>query len=128
MLLKIVYVLMGLGSLGNGVFMFFAPETWFERGYPGVTDTGPMNIHFIRDIGVVYAIVGSGLPRPSNTLTTVRLPCSGRPHEMPEDLKSPPAPERKNARPGRARLRIGMAPRARLELATRWLTASCSTN
>ena len=61
MILKVIYVAMGVGSLANGLFMFFAPVTWFERGVPGVEDTGPMNIHFIRDVGVVYAIVGVGL-------------------------------------------------------------------
>lgn len=61
MFLKVVYILMGAISLGNGVFMFVAPETWYHIELLGVEDTGPMNIHFIRDIGVVYVIVGIAL-------------------------------------------------------------------
>jgi uncharacterized protein YjeT (DUF2065 family) len=41
----------------NGVFMIVAPETWYEL-VPGVTDTGPFNQHFIRDIGIIQLFLG----------------------------------------------------------------------
>ena len=61
MSLKVIYVVMGLGLFANGVYMFVASESWYHLKILGVEDTGPMNIHFIRDLGVVYAIVGFGL-------------------------------------------------------------------
>lgn len=61
MFLKILYGVMGAGALGNGIYMLIAPETWFGQPGLGVEDTGPMNVHFIRDLGIVYAIVGIGL-------------------------------------------------------------------
>jgi len=41
----------------NGIFMIVAPETWYEL-VPGVTDTGPFNQHFIRDIGIIQLFLG----------------------------------------------------------------------
>ena len=41
----------------NGVFMLIAPATWYEF-VPGVTDTGFFNQHFIRDIGLIYGLMG----------------------------------------------------------------------
>lgn len=41
----------------NGIFMIVAPETWYEL-IPGVTDTGPFNQHFIRDIGIIQLFLG----------------------------------------------------------------------
>jgi hypothetical protein len=52
----------------NGVFMLVAPETWYFA-VPGVTDTGPFNQHFIRDIGLIFLFIaaafltGAALPR-----------------------------------------------------------------
>lgn len=41
----------------NGIFMIVAPETWYEL-VPDVTDTGPFNQHFIRDIGIIQLFLG----------------------------------------------------------------------
>lgn len=40
--------------------MLLAPEAWY-LGVPGVLYTGPLNTHFVRDIGCAYAIAGGGL-------------------------------------------------------------------
>ena len=37
----------------SGVYMLIAPTHWYEA-VPGVTSTGPFNIHFVRDIGLVF--------------------------------------------------------------------------
>jgi uncharacterized protein YjeT (DUF2065 family) len=50
-------VLLGLAALGNGVFMTLAPETWYWL-VPGVPDRGPFNQHFLRDIGMIYLLIG----------------------------------------------------------------------
>ena len=53
-------IALGLFTLANGVFMLAAPQDWFWR-VPGVSATGGYNQHFIRDIGLIYALVGAGL-------------------------------------------------------------------
>lgn len=40
--------------------MLFAPEHWYNA-VPGVTATGPINIHFIRDIGAAFLMSGMAL-------------------------------------------------------------------
>ena len=37
----------------NGLFMLLAPHAWYPA-VPGVTETGPYNPHFVRDIGAAY--------------------------------------------------------------------------
>jgi hypothetical protein len=42
----------------NGLFMLASPERWYFA-VPGVTDTGPFNQHFVRDIGLIYLFIGT---------------------------------------------------------------------
>ena len=37
--------------------MLVAPEDWYVA-VPGVTDTGPFNQHFVRDIGLIFLLLG----------------------------------------------------------------------
>jgi len=53
-----VALLMGFLALANGVFMLVSPDAWYFA-VPGVTDTGPFNQHFIRDIGLIFLFVGT---------------------------------------------------------------------
>src|SRR5690349_1974979 len=55
-----IAALLGLGALANGTFMLVAPADWYFA-VPGVTTTGPFNQHFLRDIGLVFLLVGGGL-------------------------------------------------------------------
>ena len=48
---------LGLVNLANGLFMLAAPDSWY-LAVPGVADTGPFNQHFVRDIGLIYAVSG----------------------------------------------------------------------
>jgi hypothetical protein len=41
----------------NGLFMLVAPHAWYEF-VPGVTGTGFVNQHFIRDIGMIQLFLG----------------------------------------------------------------------
>lgn len=50
----------GLALAANGVAMLAAPATWYEL-VPGVADTGPLNLHFVRDVGCAYLMAGGGL-------------------------------------------------------------------
>src|SRR5262249_37096449 len=47
-------------SLANAAWMLAAPLPWYET-MPGVSDFGPYNAHFVRDIGCIYLTVGLGL-------------------------------------------------------------------
>lgn len=60
-MLRIFYVLMAILNAGNGVVMLTAPEAWYENLVPGVPNTGPMNTHFERDIGLAFLSFGLGL-------------------------------------------------------------------
>jgi hypothetical protein len=51
-------VVMGALALMNGIFMLAAPGNWYFA-VPGVTTTGPFNQHFIRDIGLIYLLIGT---------------------------------------------------------------------
>jgi hypothetical protein len=52
-------LLLGLFLVGNGLFMLADPADWYFA-VPGVTTTGPFNQHFLRDIGLIYVIMGGG--------------------------------------------------------------------
>ena len=53
-----LFGILGLMSLGNGLWMLFAPEAWYHDLPAGVPDTGPLNLHFVRDIGAAFATIG----------------------------------------------------------------------
>ena len=50
-------IVLGVGALANGVYMLIAPESWYFA-VPGVTTTGPFNQHFVRDIGLIFLLLG----------------------------------------------------------------------
>lgn len=60
-------LILGSSALANGVFMLIDPERWYFA-VPGVTTTGPFNQHFIRDIGLIFLLLGGaylvGAARP----------------------------------------------------------------
>lgn len=51
----------GAGSLANGVWMLLDPGHWYTHLPAGVPDTGPLNAHFVRDIGCAFLTVGAAL-------------------------------------------------------------------
>lgn len=52
--------LFALFNLANGLAMIVVPMTWYEIT-PGAADTGPFNVHFVRDIGIAFIAAGAGL-------------------------------------------------------------------
>jgi hypothetical protein len=60
-------VLLGVALTANGIFMLVSPEYWYVS-VPGVTSTGPFNQHFLRDIGLIFVLLGGafllGVIRP----------------------------------------------------------------
>ena len=51
-------VVLGAAAVANGLFMLVSPEGWYFA-VPGVTTTGPFNQHFIRDIGLIFILIGA---------------------------------------------------------------------
>jgi hypothetical protein len=52
-------LLLALVLAANGVAMLFAGPWWYAA-VPGVTQTGPFNGHFVKDIGAAYLVAGGG--------------------------------------------------------------------
>jgi hypothetical protein len=51
-----VLALIGAAALANGLIMLAVPEPWFTRI---AADTGPFNVHLVRDVGAAYATSGA---------------------------------------------------------------------
>lgn len=59
-LLKSTYNILGAISVGNGAWMILSASTWFNKMPISAEDTGPLNTHFVHDVGLVYLLVGIG--------------------------------------------------------------------
>ncbi|HJZ13437.1 MAG TPA: hypothetical protein VJ521_14880 [Acidobacteriota bacterium] len=57
---RLVYLLFGFLSIINGLWMLLFPVSWYEDLPAGVPDTGPLNVHFVRDLGVVFVLIAAG--------------------------------------------------------------------
>ncbi len=64
--------ILGVGAVANGLYMLYSPAGWYFA-VPGVTTTGPFNQHFIRDIGLIFLLLGGaflyGAARPQHRVT-----------------------------------------------------------
>jgi uncharacterized protein YjeT (DUF2065 family) len=60
MIRRIVAWIIGLGLIANGLTMLAVPPAWYDL-VPGVPQTGPLNPHFVRDIGAAYLVAGATL-------------------------------------------------------------------
>jgi hypothetical protein len=58
--MKILAFILAAMMAGNGVYMFVDPPGWYAA-VPGVPHTGPLNLHFVRDIGIAYVTAGVAL-------------------------------------------------------------------
>ena len=58
--MKILTYILAAVMAGNGIYMFVDPPGWYAA-VPGVPDTGPLNLHFVRDIGIAYMTAGAAL-------------------------------------------------------------------
>ena len=57
---RLLALLVGLAMAANGIAMLLAGPAWYAA-VPGVTETGPFNPHFVKDIGAAYLTAGAGL-------------------------------------------------------------------
>ncbi len=59
-MLRAFYVVAGVLTFTNAAWMILSPASWFTGLPAGVPDTGPFNAHFVRDIGVAFAVAAFG--------------------------------------------------------------------
>jgi hypothetical protein len=58
--LTLLRAALAAGLAANGLAMLMAPHAWYHA-VPGVPFTGPLNSHFVRDIGCAYLVAAAGL-------------------------------------------------------------------
>ncbi|HUE30533.1 MAG TPA: hypothetical protein VMR79_06645 [Verrucomicrobiae bacterium] len=56
--MRLTFRLLGLLNLANGLWMLLAPAAWYHHLPAAVPDTGPLNPHFVRDIGAAFTTIG----------------------------------------------------------------------
>jgi hypothetical protein len=56
-----IFLLSAAGNLMNGVWMLADPIGWYTTLPAAVPDFGPLNEHFVRDIGSTFTMLGAGL-------------------------------------------------------------------
>lgn len=71
-LTKPVLGFLGISLGANGAFMLLVPDLWFH-GLPGVVDTGPFNMHLVRDVGAAYLSASAAI------LLAMKYPLAGFP-------------------------------------------------
>jgi len=72
----IVLGLVALGNIGNGIWMLADPSGWFHGIPAAVPDFGPLNEHFVRDIGATFVTLGGALLWAA-LAPTLRVPLLG---------------------------------------------------
>jgi len=53
-----IAVVLATAMAVNGVVMLMIPFAWY-KAVPGVTETGPFNQHLVRDIALLYTLIGA---------------------------------------------------------------------
>jgi hypothetical protein len=66
MIARILLLLLGLSHLINGFWMLTAPDSWYAA-IPGVPATGPLNHHFVEDVGMAFVASGGLLAVGAST-------------------------------------------------------------
>ncbi|TMA37348.1 MAG: DUF4345 domain-containing protein [Deltaproteobacteria bacterium] len=59
--MSLFFRLFGLVNVANGLWMLAAPASWYHGLPAEVPDTGPLNVHFVRDIGAAFTTIGVAL-------------------------------------------------------------------
>jgi hypothetical protein len=57
---QLLRAMLATGLAANGAAMLAQPAAWYHA-VPGVIYTGPLNPHFVRDIGAAYLAAAAGL-------------------------------------------------------------------
>jgi len=56
--MRAIFWILGIFNTANGVWMLLAPRAWYYGLPARVSDTGPLNGHFVRDIGAAFLTLG----------------------------------------------------------------------
>ena len=56
-----IILVIGVGAIGNALWMLGGPMHWYTDLPAAVPDTGPFNSHFVRDIGCAFLTIGAAL-------------------------------------------------------------------
>ena len=56
--MRAIFWIFGIFNTANGVWMILAPRAWYYGLPARVPDTGPLNGHFVRDIGAAFLTLG----------------------------------------------------------------------
>ena len=59
--IRILLWIFSASSIFNAAWMLVAPQHWYHNLPAHVPEYGPLNTHFVRDIGVAFLISGIGL-------------------------------------------------------------------
>jgi hypothetical protein len=77
MTVRILLIAVGLFHIANGAFMLIAPGLWYTL-VPGVIDTGPLNQHFVYDVGMAFVASGAMLVLGARAgCSAAALACAG---------------------------------------------------
>jgi hypothetical protein len=57
---RLLGLMIGISQIGLGLWLIIAPQAFYAT-VPGVSETGPFNPHFVRDIGCAFFVAGAGL-------------------------------------------------------------------
>jgi hypothetical protein len=57
--LGLVLLLFGLGNVSNALWMLRSPVNWYLNVPASVPDFGPLNEHFVRDLGAMFLVAGT---------------------------------------------------------------------
>src|SRR6266487_2284882 len=57
--MRTTFRILGLLNLANGLWMLLAPAGWYLHLPAAVPDTGPLNPHFVRDVGAAFVTIGA---------------------------------------------------------------------
>jgi hypothetical protein len=58
---KVLFWILAMVNVGNGAWMLADPGGWYYGIPAAVPDTGPLNPHFVRDVGGIYITMGVAL-------------------------------------------------------------------
>jgi len=74
---KVLLWILAVVNVGNGAWMLADPSGWYHGIPAAVPDTGPLNLHFVRDVGGIYLTMGVALfwagARPADRLALVSM-------------------------------------------------------
>jgi hypothetical protein len=56
--MRAIFLFFAITNVANGLWMMVSPQSWYHDLPAGVPDTGPLNLHFVRDIGGAFLTIG----------------------------------------------------------------------